>query len=235
MNKALSYSERCHLRNMMTSRALLLRLKKFHASHLPMYPLPSTIVGCPLKAAVDNAKARKKARQTQSIVANSVGAVSKIISLVAAYYGLTSHDLLSDRRTARITHPRQVAMHLITRYTRHSYPTIGRMINRDHTTVLHGDKIIKNKIKSDAVVAIQVETIAAQIEACGIKPATVADRAYRRTYEDTWTQDRVEKLVSLRETGMPFKTIAREIGGGISDSACWYKYSRLLASGLVGA
>lgn len=64
--------------------------------------------------------------------------VPVIIATVAAYYGVTTLDVLSDRRTANIVRPRQVAMYLAKTLTTRSLPEIGRRFGgRDHTTVLH--------------------------------------------------------------------------------------------------
>ncbi len=53
-------------------------------------------------------------------------------------------DLLSKRRSRSIARPRQVAMALAKELTSHSLPEIGDAFGgRDHTTVLHACKRIK--------------------------------------------------------------------------------------------
>ena len=68
-----------------------------------------------------------------------------IIAVVLTHYSVKLSDLQSKRRTAAITFPRQVAMFLARRITRHSLEEIGGYFGgRDHTTVLYGvDKIAK--------------------------------------------------------------------------------------------
>jgi chromosomal replication initiator protein len=53
-------------------------------------------------------------------------------------------DLLSKRRSRSIARPRQVAMSLSKELTNHSLPEIGNAFGgRDHTTVLHACRKIK--------------------------------------------------------------------------------------------
>ena len=62
-----------------------------------------------------------------------------IVTQTAEHYGLSRHDLISERRTQNLLRPRQVAMYLSKELTLLSLPQIGAKIGgRDHTTVLHG-------------------------------------------------------------------------------------------------
>lgn len=64
--------------------------------------------------------------------------VAEIQKVVAAHYGLTQMELISDRRARYVARPRQVAMWISRQITTRSMPDIGRRFgNRDHTTVLH--------------------------------------------------------------------------------------------------
>ncbi len=70
----------------------------------------------------------------------------QIIGRVAEHYHLRPADIVGDRRPANIAHPRQVAMFLTRRITGLSFPEIGRVFNRDNSTVQHGCK----KVEADA-------------------------------------------------------------------------------------
>lgn len=61
-----------------------------------------------------------------------------IVCLVAADHGLTSADLYGRSRTRRVVAARQAAMLAVRRQTDMSLSEIGRLFDRDHTTVLHG-------------------------------------------------------------------------------------------------
>jgi chromosomal replication initiator protein len=70
--------------------------------------------------------------------------VENIQKTVADYYKVRLADLLSKRRSRSVARPRQVAMALAKELTTHSLPEIGDAFGgRDHTTVLHACKRIK--------------------------------------------------------------------------------------------
>ena len=53
-------------------------------------------------------------------------------------HGITRHQARSKSRTRDLAHPRQAAMLWLRNNTNLSLPEIGRLFDRDHTTVLHG-------------------------------------------------------------------------------------------------
>ncbi|MDP9083058.1 MAG: chromosomal replication initiator protein DnaA [Pseudomonadota bacterium] len=70
--------------------------------------------------------------------------IENIQKTVAEYYKIRIADLLSKRRSRSIARPRQVAMALAKELTNHSLPEIGDAFGgRDHTTVLHGCRRVK--------------------------------------------------------------------------------------------
>jgi chromosomal replication initiator protein len=70
--------------------------------------------------------------------------VENIQKTVADYYKVRIADLLSKRRSRSVARPRQVAMCLAKELTTHSLPEIGDAFGgRDHTTVMHACKRIK--------------------------------------------------------------------------------------------
>jgi chromosomal replication initiator protein len=71
--------------------------------------------------------------------------VENIQKTVADYYKVRVADLLSKRRSRSVARPRQVAMALAKELTTHSLPEIGDAFGgRDHTTVMHACKRIKD-------------------------------------------------------------------------------------------
>jgi chromosomal replication initiator protein len=70
---------------------------------------------------------------------------------VAEYYKIKLSDLLSQRRSRSVARPRQLAMALAKELTNHSLPEIGENFGgRDHTTVLHACRKIKELRDSNA-------------------------------------------------------------------------------------
>jgi chromosomal replication initiator protein len=76
--------------------------------------------------------------------------IENIQKTVAEYYKIRVADLLSKRRSRSIARPRQVAMALAKELTSHSLPEIGDAFGgRDHTTVLHACRVIKELRESN--------------------------------------------------------------------------------------
>ena len=80
--------------------------------------------------------------------------IDNIQKTVAEYYKIKVSDLLSKRRSRSIARPRQMAMALAKELTNHSLPEIAEVFGgRDHTTVLHACRKIKELIESNTDLA----------------------------------------------------------------------------------
>jgi len=77
--------------------------------------------------------------------------IENIQRVVGEYYKIKLSDMLSKRRSRSVARPRQVAMSLAKQLTNHSLPEIGDAFGgRDHTTVLHACRKIKELEEEDA-------------------------------------------------------------------------------------
>lgn len=89
--------------------------------------------------------------------------IDNIMRTVANYFKVTVTELLSKRRSRSVARPRQIAMFLCKELTNHSLPEIGEAFGgRDHTTVLHACRQIK-QMKSDGTEVAQDLTKLLQI------------------------------------------------------------------------
>lgn len=76
--------------------------------------------------------------------------MERIAKTVASHYKLTVEELKSKNNSRQIAVPRQVAMYLCKRLTKHSFPEIGREFGgKHHTTVIHSVEKIGDVIKDD--------------------------------------------------------------------------------------
>ncbi|MET0280507.1 MAG: chromosomal replication initiator protein DnaA [Steroidobacteraceae bacterium] len=76
--------------------------------------------------------------------------IENIQKTVADYFKVRLSDLLSDSRTRSLARPRQIAMALAKELTAHSLMEIGNAFGgRDHTTVLHACKRVKELQESE--------------------------------------------------------------------------------------
>lgn len=77
--------------------------------------------------------------------------ISNIQKVVGEYYKVKVADFLSKRRSRSVARPRQIAMALAKELTNHSLPEIGDAFGgRDHTTVLHACRKIKELTDTDS-------------------------------------------------------------------------------------
>lgn len=77
--------------------------------------------------------------------------IDNIIKTVAEYYKIKVSEVLSKRRNRSVARPRQIAMALCKELTNHSLPEIGDAFGgRDHTTVLHACRVIKDLVERGA-------------------------------------------------------------------------------------
>lgn len=76
--------------------------------------------------------------------------IESIQKAVCEYFKVRNSDLLSAKRSRSIARPRQMAMALAKELTKHSLPEIGSAFGgRDHTTVLHATRKIKELRECD--------------------------------------------------------------------------------------
>jgi chromosomal replication initiator protein len=86
--------------------------------------------------------------------------IEDIQKLVATRYNVSRSDILSERRTAAVVRPRQIAMYLSKVLTLRSLPEIGRRFGgRDHTTVLHAVRKIEKQLTDDHTLLDEVELL----------------------------------------------------------------------------
>ncbi len=86
--------------------------------------------------------------------------IEEIQRKVAEYYNIKMSDMVSNRRMQSIARPRQVAMYMSKHFTSKSLPEIGRKFGgRDHTTVLHAVRKVKEIASTDADFANDIEIL----------------------------------------------------------------------------
>ncbi len=86
--------------------------------------------------------------------------IAEIQAAACEHFGLSSEELLSAARVARVAWPRQVAMYLARELTGQSLPAIGREFGgRDHTTVMHACRRTSARIAADEASREAVEKL----------------------------------------------------------------------------
>ena len=78
----------------------------------------------------------------------------QIQARVAKRFNLTLTEIVGGQRSRRITRPRMIGYWLSSKLTTASLPQIGRIYNKDHTTIMYGIKVVeswrKHSIENEA-------------------------------------------------------------------------------------
>lgn len=91
--------------------------------------------------------------------------IDTIISKVCAHYNLDEAAIHTKTRKREIVQVRQIAMYLAKKHTDHSSSKIGQLIgNRDHATVLHACKMVKDLIDVDKSFKAEIDEIETSIK-----------------------------------------------------------------------
>ncbi len=84
----------------------------------------------------------------------------EIIKIIADFYNINEESIYEKTRKKEIIKPRQITMYILREDFNISYPSIGeKMGGRDHTTVIHSCEKIKNDLKSDNLLAQEINQI----------------------------------------------------------------------------
>lgn len=83
-----------------------------------------------------------------------------VIEIVASFYGKTPADFRGPSRKMADSVPRQVCMYMLRRHCKHlSYPMIGALLCKDHSSVVHGDQKIKRLRAEDTCFAFDLDEL----------------------------------------------------------------------------
>ena len=75
--------------------------------------------------------------------------IDNIIEKVSFTFGVEPEQLKSERRDASINNARQAAMYIIREITGLSQDEVGKVFNRNHSTVNNSLKNVQEKMNSD--------------------------------------------------------------------------------------
>ncbi len=83
----------------------------------------------------------------------------KIIDKTCKFYNVPKDDILSKSRMKEINHARQVACYLMKYELKMSFPQIGKIFSRDHSTIMNGVSKIEKYIKLDLEMRNQIQDL----------------------------------------------------------------------------
>ena len=86
-----------------------------------------------------------------------------IINATANYFNMTAADLTGVNRTKGVTEAKQISMYLIRTLTNLSLPDIGKIFNRNHSTVLVSIRKIESQMEKNPELAAVIRDITSNI------------------------------------------------------------------------
>jgi chromosomal replication initiator protein len=91
--------------------------------------------------------------------------IDEIQRRVSEHFNIRLSDMIGPKRTRTIARPRQIAMYLAKQLTTRSLPEIGRRFGgRDHTTIMHGIRVIDELRQSDPQMGEDVDLLRRLLE-----------------------------------------------------------------------
>ncbi len=87
----------------------------------------------------------------------------KIISRVAKKYGVTEEEIYGRKRTKHIAGARNISIYIIRRITEMSFPAIGKIFDRDHSTIISANDSIDQEVKVNSLFAMEINDLIKEI------------------------------------------------------------------------
>ncbi len=89
--------------------------------------------------------------------------VEKVFSAVYKRYNIKKDDIISGKRTKDIANARHITVYVIRTATDMSLPNIGRVIARDHSTVMSSIETVERRMAQDPVFRAEMEELVKEI------------------------------------------------------------------------
>lgn len=87
-----------------------------------------------------------------------------IISETAKYFNVSEDDILGTGRMKNIANARQVAIYLVRELTKDSYPVIGQIFDKKHSTIMYSYEQMQKQLKIDKHIGLAIEEIKKGLE-----------------------------------------------------------------------
>ena len=86
--------------------------------------------------------------------------VKDVVKIIADFYNIDESSIYEKSRRKEVVKPRQIIMYILRKDFNISYPSIGEKLGgRDHTTVIHSCKKIKQELEKNNSLEQEIEQI----------------------------------------------------------------------------
>ncbi len=89
--------------------------------------------------------------------------VDKIFASIYKKYGVKREDIVGVRRTKEVAWARHVSIYLIRFITDMSFPNIGKIFNRDHSTIMSSIDTVERKMQADNMFSLELSDMRKEI------------------------------------------------------------------------
>ena len=89
--------------------------------------------------------------------------VDKIFTAIYKKYNVKKEEIIGARRTKEIAAARHKAIYLVRTITEMSLPNIGKIFNRDHSTVMSSIEAVEKKLITDAILSVEIDDMIKEV------------------------------------------------------------------------
>lgn len=89
--------------------------------------------------------------------------VKRCFAAIEAKYGISKAELTGQKRTKEIVNARHIAIYLIRSTVELSLPNIGKIFNRDHTTIMSSIENVEKRLRNDSAFRRETEALKKEI------------------------------------------------------------------------
>ncbi|MBE6597162.1 MAG: chromosomal replication initiator protein DnaA [Ruminococcaceae bacterium] len=89
--------------------------------------------------------------------------VDKVFSAIYKRYNIKKEEIIGTRRTKEIAAARHLSVYLVRTITEMSLPNIGKIFNRDHSTILSSIEAAEKKLRNDPILEIEIAEMIKEI------------------------------------------------------------------------
>lgn len=90
--------------------------------------------------------------------------INRIFTAIYNKYSITKDELVGSKRNKEIANARHIAIYLIRNIVEMSLPNIGRIFNRDHTTIMSSIDNVEKKMKNEPSMRHEIEDLKKEIQ-----------------------------------------------------------------------
>ena len=89
--------------------------------------------------------------------------VDKIFSAVFNKYGISRESLTGNKRNKDIANTRHITIYLIRELTEMSFPSIAKIFERDHSTIISSHRLMETKLLEDPAFLSEINELKKEI------------------------------------------------------------------------